>query len=305
MRHVKMVALCVTALFALAALTAGSALAAGPEFGQCYEKAKGKYSNAGCTAKAKKGTGTYEWRKETQVKESKSFHGEGGAGVLIGEYKLCEPSEERKPKCAEGEEEKVLLEKPLAVECTTESNFGEFTGNKTVGHIAVRFKGCKLLGAVPCQNTPTEGEVVVNPLKGELGFINKSKEEVGILLTPEKKKGEFAAFSCDIGETPLTTVVGVGNSKEGAAYSPESKGGNDGIISPIGPVNTMTNTLTQVYTVNENEENVPSKFEGKPIDLLESYVFNATEPQRTTKWSKAGEAITNTNTSETTGEIKA
>ena len=305
MRHVRMLGLCLVAVCAIAALGATTASAGLPEFGQCYEKTGGKYANSNCTTKAKKGAGTFEWRKEPQVSGSKVFHGEGGAGVLTGEYKICEPAEERSPSCGAEEQEEVLLEKPLNIECEKESNFGEFSGTKDVKHIAVRFKGCKLLGAVPCQNTPTEGEVLVNPLKGSLGYINKSSKEVGVLLEPETKKGRFATFSCNLGETPLTTVVGVGNAKEGAAYSPENHGGYDGIISPITPVNTMTNQLTQVYTVNENEENVPSKFEGKHIELLESYVFNATEPQRTTKWSKAGEAITNVNTSETEGEIKA
>lgn len=299
-----MLGLCLAALFAVAAVAATSASAL-PEFGQCFAKAGGKYSESNCVKKAKIGTGTFEFRKETEVTGSKVFHGEGGAGILTGEYKICEPSEERKPKCGEGEEEKVLLEKPLSVECEKEVNFGEFSGTKEVRNISVRFKGCKLLGAVPCQNAPTEGEVIVNTLKGSLGYIKKSTKEVGVLLEPQQKKGRFATFSCNIGETPLTTVVGVGNATEGAAYSPEKTGGYDGIISPITPVNTMTSSLTQVFTVNANLENVPNKFEGKHIELLESYVFNATEPQRTTKWSKAGEAITNTNTAEQEGEIKA
>jgi hypothetical protein len=309
MRHLRMVGLALVAVLATTALVATSASAL-PEFGQCYVQAKheGKYANAGCTVKAKKVsekfTGEFEWRKETAVTESKAFHGEGGAGILIGEYKICEPIEKRAQKCAEGEEEKVLLEKPLSVECTKENNFGELSGTKEVKSVSVRFKGCKLLGAVPCSNTPAEGEIAVNPLKGKLGYIHKATKEVGIQLEPATKKGAFATFSCNLGETPLTTVVGVGNEKEGCAYPLPACGG-DTIISPVTPINTMGTKLTQVYTVNEKFENVPNKFEGKPLDVLESYIFNATEPQRTTKWSKAGESITNVNTSESEQEIKA
>jgi hypothetical protein len=305
-----MVGLTLVAVFATAGVVATSASAL-PEWGQCYVQAKheGKYANAGCTVKAKvvntKPTGEFEWRKETAVTESKAFHGEGAAGILTGEYKICEPNEKRAPKCAEGEEEKVLLEKPLSVECTKENNFGELSGTKEVKSVSVRFKGCKLLGSVPCSNTPAEGEIAVNPLKGKLGYIHKATKEVGIQLEPATKKGTFATFNCNLGETPLTTVVGVGNAKEGAAYSPETTGGGDTIISPVTPINTMGTKLTQVYTVNEKFENVPNRFEGKPLDVLESYIFNATEPQRTTKWSKAGESITNVNTSESEQEIKA
>ena len=70
----------------------------------------------------------------------------------------------------------------------------------------------------------------------------------------------------------ISRDVGVGNSKEGAFYEPENKGGYDGIISPITPVNTMTSEYTQVFTVNpEAAENIPNKFEGKHIELLEDY----------------------------------
>ena len=145
--------------------------------------------------------------------------------------------------------------------------------------MSVKFKGCKLFGTAPCSNGPIEGEIQVNVLKGVLGYISKSPKQVGILLEPAKKKGEFAQFNCG---GILTTVVGVGNAKEGAAYSPETTGGFDGIISPITPINTMTKEFTQTYTVNEEtHENIPSKFEGKHIELLEDYTFNNELPADT------------------------
>ncbi len=139
-------------------------------------------------------------------------------------------------------------------------------------------------------------------LKGELGYINKAAKEVGVRLEPAKKHGPFAEFFCS--GFNLNTTVGVGNTKEGAAYSPENKGGNDQIISPITPVNTMSSTFTQVYTGNYTTvENVPNKFEGKPVSLLEDYLVN---PEgNSSKWSKAVEEITNVNTPSEEGEIKA
>ena len=88
-------------------------------------------------------------------------------------------------------------------------------------NVSVRFRGCKLFGSAPCSNGPEEGEIQVNPLKGELGFISKSEHKVGILLEPKTKKGAFASFNC---AGILSTVVGVGNSKEGAALLARKQG---------------------------------------------------------------------------------
>ena len=55
----------------------------------------------------------------------------------------------------------------------------------------------------------------------------------------------------------------------------EKHGGYDGIISPITPVDAMTNEYKQVYT-QESEypyRNIPSKFEDKHIDVLEDYIM--------------------------------
>jgi hypothetical protein len=298
-RHLRTLGLCLAAVFAIVALTAASASAGKPEWGQCYSKAGGKYADAGCTTKAKGGTGEFEWRKGVEVAH-KHFEGGGTNGVLVGEYKICEPSEQvRAQNCNAGEEEALFLGQNLSVECSSEHNAGEANGKNGVANVSVTFRGCLLLGAVPCQNTSVAEEIRVNTLTGSLGYINKAKHEVGVLLQPALKKGTFAVFGCL--EGVITTVVGQGSKKEGVAYLP--KGGGDGIVSPITPVNTMTNSFTQEYTVNENLENVP-QLEGSKTYKLESYVFNAERPEFTTKWSKAGESITNVNTPEEEAEIK-
>jgi hypothetical protein len=300
-----MLGLCLVAVCAVVAYAASSASAATPEWGQCFEKAGGKYSDANCQVKSKVvkkvSNGTHEWRKGPEVK-AKHFEGGGTTGVLEGEYIECSSEQVRAPKCNEGETEQVFLGKPLKVECESETNTGEASGKNGISHVAVTFKGCKLLGSIPCSNTEVSGEIHTNALKGSLGYINKAKKEVGVLLEPNEKHGRFAQFGCLEGK--ITTVVGEGNAKEGCAY-PLPKCGEDGILSPITPVNEMTNELTQVYTINEHQENVPSHLEGKGVELLESYNFNAERPEFTTKWSKAGETITNVNKPEETAEIKA
>jgi hypothetical protein len=304
-RHLRMVGLCLVAVLAVAAVAATSASAL-PEWGQCYAKAGGKYADSNCQKKAALGKGTFEWRKGTEV-VNKKFSGAnvGSGGVLTSNITVCEKgthAEKRVPRslceAGGGTPEEIAI----GVECEAEENRGEVSGTKEVKNVAVKFHGCHFLGgSISCANSTNEGEIIVNPLKGALGYINKAKKEVGVLLEPAIKHGEFAKFSC---AGAITTVVGVGNKKEGAAYSPETTGGYDGIISPIAPVNTSTTALTQTYTVNASNENIPSKFEGKHIELLEDYIFNTEEPENQSMWSKAGEAVTNVNHQEGGEEIE-
>ena len=317
MRHVRMLGLCLVAVFAVAAIAATSASAL-PEWGQCYLKgAGGKYTDSNCQHKSsKKSPGEYEWRKNPEVPQAeKEFEGEnaGSGGVLAARFFFCNNAETELPEfrvtrqtCAEHKGEMVMTGNELT-ECEREEDHGEAAGTKEVKSVSVKFGGCKLFGSLPCSNGPNEGEIQVNPLKGSLGYISKSPKEVGVLLTPEQNKGEFARFNCGgfyiIG-------VGAGNNKLGSFYltsgcygacpgaTPEEEkhGGYDGVISPITPINTMSTEFTQTFTINsENDENIPSRFEGKHIDLLEAYLENAAHPGIGDGWGAAGEAITSVN----------
>jgi hypothetical protein len=342
-RHVRIAGLCLCAVLALCAFGASSALASGPEWVRCEAKAGGKYENANCTEKAKKGSGAYELLNATQVgaqrvKEGKSknipFTGSnvGAGGVLSTQLRGCTGPVKKttRQKCTEESGEEFPAGE-AKIECTSEENTGESSGKSGVANVAVVFKGCKLFGSIPCTNSAEEGEVLVNPLKGELGLISKSENKVGLLLEPEKKDGEFAKFDCG---GILETIVGVGNDKEGTAwtssgcagYCPgttpaeEKNGGYDGIISRIEPVNQMTSEFTQVYTSEYHENsgtcsgnsykcnyvvNVPASFEKKHIELLEDWTYVPTEPSNSTGWSTAGEEITNSSHPEEASEIKA
>jgi hypothetical protein len=295
-----MLGLCLVAVFAIAAT---SASAAKPEWGQCYAKTGGKYADSNCQAKASHGSGAYEWRKGTEVANTQ-FRGEGGTGILNSDIRECESpkthNQERTKECEENQTEEAAIE----VECKHEKNTGYTVGKSGLDNIAVLFEGCVAFGSIPCQNTGVEGLIAVNPLKGELGFINKANDEVGVLLTPAAKKGAFATWACG----PIGVTVGVGGKAglhEGGTAYPEPKGGGDQILSPITPVNQMTSTFTQTYTTNEQDENIPSKFEGKALSALEDYIDAIEEPGNSSLWSRAGESITNVNTPNEPGEIKA
>jgi hypothetical protein len=293
MRHIRMVGLALVAVFATAAVAATSASASLPEFGECVVQGKheGKYTNAGCTTKAKKVnekfTGEFEWRKATEIAE-KTIAGDSGPGVLKTVLTICQSAENLK-ECREGETKEELA---VSVECSAQENAGEITGTKELKNVVVKFTGCLLFGSAVCQNSIEAGEIKVNPLRGKLGFINKTAtpRQVGVLLEPATKGGEFAKFNC---AEFLETHVGAAKETEFPFYPP--KGGGDGIISPVTPVNTMTEAFTQTYTVSEKDENIPSKFEGtQPLKVLEDWIENAREVSRRSKWSPAGEELTNT-----------
>jgi hypothetical protein len=321
MRHLRMVGICLVAAFAIAAVAATSASAL-PEFGKCevQEKHEGAYSDSNCQKKAKvvnlKKTGAFEWVNATKIplgaKHRKFSSYTSGTGILGADYKVCQPAQLER-HCAAGEE--VNFAK-LGVECTTMQDQGEIspTNAKKVQNVSVVFNGCTLGGSSPCGNGSKEGEIRIESLKGELGYIKKAvPKEVGVLLEPAVKGGLFTKFSC-----AGIVVVSVGGAKEaeGPAYPPAypPKGGGDGIISPITPINEMTELgFTQKYTFNETtDENIPNKFEGKSLKVLETYFGLFLEPGSGSAWSKAGESIEVTNRTgpceygvECTTEIKA
>jgi hypothetical protein len=313
-----MLGLCLIAVLAVAAYAVSSASAL-PEWGKCEAKVGGKYKDANCTEKAKKGEGAYEWHKGATLSPI-WFSGEnvGTGGVLTTYFRICEKngqvienSRVTRANCAakggtEWGQPGTEEAEAQYVECETEESKGKEEGSKSIGNVTVHFKGCSLYGkGIPCQNTAQTGEILVNQLKGSLGYIDKATKEVGVVLEPVKKHGPFAAFDCS---GVISVTVGVGNSKEGAYYTPENKGGDDQVISPIIPVNAMSQEFTQVYTVNpETAENIPNKLEGKAVSLLEDFNTPVVYTTRGGMWSPAGEEITNVNylcTHEKTGSCK-
>ena len=218
-----------------------------------------------------------------------------------------------------------------SVECSSEQASGEAVGSDEVANVSVLFKGCTFFGDPATTKGLAAGEIQVNLLKGRLGYINKAKHEVGVLLEPATSGGLFAEF--EVSEGQVLFKVGEGNATEGAFYeeTPGSPTGNDAVISPITPVNQMTHTFTQDYRVEEIKPyeavschishtcprgttgefgapnadylNIPNHFEGGPQDSLEFVTEASSEPEGSS-WSPAGQEITNVNTVEGNAEIK-
>ncbi len=290
MRHVRMLGLCLVAVFALAAgAAAGSASAAEPEWAGCVAQKHGNFTEEACKTVAEKhgvpdhkghyevAVGTCVAQKHGNYTEANcatvaekhgvpdhkghyekapqdKFSGVGGAGVLSTGLTSCLRNEEsiRKPRedCTEAMEGNG----DGKLYCTSEHNTGEATGTNEVTNVSVRFEGCEFFG-LPA-NSPGEpaGYIHVNQLKGRLGYLNKANHEVGVLLEPAVAGGTFATVEVINGEGVIT--VGVGDAAEGSYYeakgTPGTPNGGDGIISPITPVNTLTRTFTQEYRVNVN-----------------------------------------------------
>lgn len=350
----------------------------------CYKEAKAeyKYKNNACTEIAEK-KGVPDSKGKYELGPGPKFKGAGGASVLISNFADDVRGNQlvsefgRKP--SEGvnpfypEEYYGYSIGINEIECTSETAEGELSGTKGASDVHVVFHGCHY-GGDKCYNLfkggnksePEEGEIAVNELEGELGYINKANKEVGVVLHPvgtptaPATSVPFVEFECNHGA--LFVVVGKGgaenkppqtnakgeweNSFGHAVEEPwyyhlngkgEPEGGNDGIISPITPVDQMTSEYTQEYKVDRrveegapfpkgeapalghseeaglthtNPENVPTRFEGGARQDLEGWLGGSEEVPMQPEyerfsWSPAGEIVTNVNKGEGEVEIKA
>jgi hypothetical protein len=183
MSRLKIIGLCLVAIFVVTALGASSAWAEAPEYGRCLKAEKnakkeynGAFSDSKCTnevpvgERAKKGK--YKWLPGA---ENKKFTSSGGIGILetVG---------------------------GSGTECKSETSTGEFApgNNKEEKNIIVKFKECMTLDE-PC-STPgaAAGEIVTNELEAIVGWEKKAAKKTDVMLYPAKSvaSGLFTEFSC-------------------------------------------------------------------------------------------------------------
>jgi hypothetical protein len=307
MRVVGFALMGVLALLAWASASA-SAL---PEFGRCKvsETHEGRYTNSSCTAKAKKVgekfTGEFEWHNSTtfgsgEAENERKVVSELAQGVpastIAATFIKCMPSEEKLSKCREGETEQ---QQPLDISCEEAASeeahgrkegAGEMTGtfspksDKELSKVQWKMDNCQAMGLVCANNmTLSRTEIDTNPLKGVLGYVKKGEaKEVGIDYKPESG-AEVAKFSCG---GAMDVIIGGAKEKEGPAHPP--KGGGGAVIATVTPINEMVQGIKQKLTMNtETDENVPSSFEGKPLQALESWSYDPELFGKGSKWSPA------------------
>lgn len=264
MRHLKTIALTLTAIFALSATVAAAGASAEtlPEVYQCVKAKK--------EGKPAKYVGHYSGKKC----EESTYHAEGGQKYELEPWNAA--GKGGKVKQFKGKSSAAFLEVVGLgpVKCKKGSDTGEFTGPKTVGKVNVIFTGCEL-NTKPCHNTPTSGEIKTKTLKGEIGYFDETfgkphAQGVGIDLTPETGIFEAEGVECS---TLLLRVTG----------------SVIGEVEP--PYNVFTKEVKLKFEQAAGKQAIQS-FEGLPKDTLLTETWNGTgwnEPGAES--AQSGEAV--------------
>jgi len=238
MRHLRLIGVCLAALFALGAVAANAASATEPAL---YECAK--------VTKANKGKGI--WNKGCKV-EGK--HGLGENEYEIQEWNLTSKKGKVKPFKGKGGLANLEATGVGVVTCAKSASEGKFSGPKSAAGIKVTFTGCSFQG-IKCENTATAGEIKPVTLAGTVGYINKEKHEVGVDIFPETGTVD-AEFHC---ETHNFIVEG-------------------SVIGQVtSPLNKFTKEANLNFETS-SEKQVPEKLEGFPIDTLTTGVCGGCVP---------------------------
>jgi hypothetical protein len=181
--RIKIVGLCLVAVFSVTAFAAASASAALPELYECaktLKNAEKKYTahyvdklcQVHATEAQEKAGLENKYEIQPGIAKAKLWKGKGGVATL---YTPGLGSE---------------------VSCKSNSSSGKNATTKTqVGVLAI-FKTCTSLGKKCTSAGQLTGTIKTNPLKGEFGYISKSPLKVGVLLEAESTKDQ-ADFSCE------------------------------------------------------------------------------------------------------------
>jgi hypothetical protein len=157
-----------------------------PEYGRCikFDGFGGEYTTASCTIR---GTFSYAW-----------FAAFDPANPIQVHFTTAIKA----PTVA-----KIQTVAGKLITCKGETSNGEYTGDRTIGNITIKFTGCSLETGSCTSSGAAEGEVVTSVLQGTLGVIKKgteaAKNTVGTDLGPAS--GEvIASFAC--AGTPVTVT---------------------------------------------------------------------------------------------------
>jgi len=269
MRRIKIVGLCLVAVFAMGAVFAGTA-SASFEYGRCLkegEKKLNNYDSAKCTKLASEDPGT-----EAEKLKKGSFVWHPGVPPKAGFTAKLKP------------ETIATLETKAGTKVTCKALVaaGKYTGLKTVEVNSLVFTGCES-GGIKCNTTGKgTGEISVKELEGELGIITKGettvKDKIGNVLWPKggtpTSGAEFVEFNCG------GLTVNVKNS----------------VISPV-TSNAMKLIATVKYTAAKGVQK-PTKFLGGPNMFLESSFAKAA-------YEQSGQSATTLQTNEEKVEVRS
>jgi hypothetical protein len=223
--RLKIMGLCLVAVFAMAAVVSSSASAAAPAFFECHKQTTkpytGKFTDKACSkaataeeiAAGKKNK--YELQEGTGAK-GKPFKGKGPAATLH-------------TPAVGGE-----------VTCKSFKDEGTINTPTTENKVTSEFKTCESLKKKCASAGQKAGTIKTSLLAGELGYISKSPLKVGVLLKPETGT-VLAAFNCEGLEIETTGSV-IGEQK--------------------GDINVFSKKSENVFTINGEGFQSVKNFEG-------------------------------------------
>jgi hypothetical protein len=239
MTRIKIMGLCLIAVFAMAAVAAASASAA-PTYYECAKAAKvgklytGNSNNSTCTEANAKGEGKYNLQPGRG--KDKAFKGKGGAATLHT------PAVGGIVECGASKDEGYVS--------------SSFTGQEKV---KVTFTKCKSESKACNSPGAKSGEIKTNPLSGTLGYISKSGPVVGVSLTGEAGHPS-AEFECGTGAGALKIVT------------------TGAVIGEItGDTNKISKEATDSFSVTGGGQQSVTSFEGGPTEVLESSINGSPE----------------------------
>jgi len=275
MRHVRTLFICLLAVFALAALTAGVASAEKlPAWGQCVKTQSGtggKYADPGCIQPVKKVNGSlpgaYEWYPQ-----------EVSPGVGQGEGRLQDrvPAEDQPVS-----QTTITLADGYTITCEPERETTEFeiTGpHSTLAAPYLVFDGCRPTSpevGVECGTTDRNEEAQITTWRENLDYAleagptwhgtltyfegkRSSDPVVGYVFKTSPKKERFLQqLVCEGGPVQAMLVGG-------------HKGGEE-LAMQVNPVNAMSASHTLKMS-QSGGIGQPASFEGHPAKPLEAQV---------------------------------
>jgi hypothetical protein len=158
-----------------------------------------------------------------------------------------------KGKAFKGKGGKATLHTPAVggeVTCKSFKDEGHIATPTTENKVFSEFKTCESLGKKCASPAAKAGTIKTNALAGELGYINKAKKEVGVLLKAETGS-VLAEFNCE-GLEIVTTGSVIGRQ--------------------TGDINTFSKTSSNVFQVNGEGFQEVKNFEGGPTHVLQSTI---------------------------------
>ncbi len=197
MKRMRIVGLCLVAVFALSAVMAASASAALPEYKVCLKAKKagklwtGHYTDKACSKHA---TGAEEAAGKTnkyereEWKKAKKFTFKGKNVNGTPHNNIVDPFG---PNMVKGEKAQIKG----TTTCTKEKVTGTVTGPKTEKW-KTEYKGCEALNT-PC-NTAGKGSGIIETeeLEGTLVYINKGTQTPGLRVKGLGPMGLLAQYEC-------------------------------------------------------------------------------------------------------------